>query len=370
MEAKSFPDNYSSRVLELINAASMTGMKGVAILGSASIRSQQYSGDLDINNTANMTSIASVEEALKAIVKRLRLICYIGDIKIGQISEFNPFRPGAFLQNKVIKNFSIKESQSVIDAIPASAISPSERANALELLENATTPFGFLVAKKEIKFHILRWKPAQILAGGMIYRGQRVSLASALSSGGMIKIDTTFNYNSRFIEASIVYNVSIHGKRLIAEEQPLKLSLCEDYLYYSKVDPFKALKRLFSLSKLEKDKEAIDELVPILNSDLGRLYQILGDLKTLLGLLELPYPPIEDIRYQIDDMKARMGSIYSTKMILDNEPNIIGDLNQILRSPRSVLNGKIVKLITKLQGIMNTATVNIVNVIRNKDKND
>ena len=370
IQPKSFPDNYSARVLEIINAASMSGLKGIHILGSASIRSQLYSGDFDVNNTVNMKSESSVEEALKSIIKRLRPICYIGDIKIGELKEFKPFRSGAFVDKGIIKNFNIKESQSVIDAIPAYAISPKERADALELLENATNPFDFITAKKEIKFHILRWKPDQILAGEMIYRGVRVTLSDAIKSGGIIKLDLTFNYNNRFIEAGIVYTISINGKRITAPEQPLEFSLAEDYLYYSKTDPFKALKRLFSFSKLIKDKEAIEELVPILNSDLGRLYQILGDLKVLKGLLDLPYPPIEDIRYQIDDMRARMGNIYSTKTILDEEGDIIGDLRQILRSPKNMVTGKIVKLISKLQEIIDGVTINMVNGISKNDKKD
>lgn len=360
MEAKSFPDNYSDRVLEIIEAASMTGLKGIHILGSSSIRSQLYSGDFDINNTVNASSVESVAEELKAVIKRLRPICYIGDIKIGEVREWNPFRPGALVANKVIENFSIKESQSVIDAIPDSAVSPKERADALKLLENATSPFGFLTAKKEIKFHILRWKPDQILAGKMIYRGHIHTLTEAIKSGGMIKIDTTFNYNNRFVEAGIVYTVSINGKKITAPEQPLAVTLAEDILYYSKTDPFKALKRLFSFARLAKDKKTISELIPILNSDLGRFYQILGDLKVLKALLEFPSPPVAEIRYQIDEMRARLGNIYQTKMILDKEHDIIGDLEQILRSPKTVLISKIVSLISKLQGIMNDSTENIL----------
>lgn len=369
MQSKTFPDNYSTRVLDIISAASMSGLKGINILGSASIRSQLYSGDFDVNNTVNMKSIHAVEEALKTIIKRLRPICYIGDIKIGELKEYQPFRPGAFVVDTVIQNFSIKESQSVIDAIPAYAITPKERSDALELLENATTPFGFVTAKKEIKFHILRWKPDQILAGEMVYRGVRVTLADAIKSGGMIKLDLAFNYNNRFIEAGIVYTLSINGKRITAPEQPLVLSLAEDFLYYSTTDPFKALKRLFSYAKLIKDKKTISVLVPILNSDLGRLYQILGDLKVLKGLLERPSPPIEDIRYQIDDMRARMGNIYSTKMILDKESNIISDLKQILRSP-SLSTSKIDKLISFLQEIMNATTVNMASGHLINDKKD
>jgi hypothetical protein len=362
---KAFPANYSNRILEIIKALSMSGTKGIKILGSASIRSQLYAGDFDINNIVNMGSVKEIADELKDIIKRLRAVpeCYIGDIKIGEIPEWNPFRPSAMLADKKIENFNIKESQSIIDSIPASAISQKERSDALNLLEKATTPKDFLTAKKEIKFHILRWKPEQILAGYLNYRGLTVTLQEAIMSRGLIKIDVVALVNSRYVEIAMVYSVSVKGSPLMRRQQPLLITLTEDFAYYSKIDPFKSVKRLFSIAKLTGDKKAIEKIVPILNSDLGRLYQIVSDLKVLKGLMERPQPPIQEIRSQIDDMRSRMGNIYQLKLFLDKEHDIIGELNTILNTPLTAVIGKIVKLITKLQGIIDEATVKIMKTI-------
>lgn len=362
-EAKSFPGNYSDRVLDIVKALSMSGLKGVAVLGSYSIRSQIYAGDIDLQNTVSMPSVEAVAAELREIVKRLQFLeTYIGDVKCGEIREWNPFRPNAIIQDKKITNFNIKESQSIIAAIPATAISPAERKRALELLEKATDPYGFLEAKKEIRYHILRWKPAQLLEGAMIYRGLRITLVDAIKTKGMIKIDVVADID-RFTEMSMIYNISIKGTLITAKPPNLILSIAEDVSYYNKKNPFKAVKRLFSLAKATGNKKGADALIPILNSDLGRLYQIVGDLEVLKGLSEQPSPPWIDIRAQLDEIKARMGNIYTLRDFLREEHDIIGEINAVLKTQPTVIGAKLVKLISRLSGILDRATVKAFEVV-------
>jgi hypothetical protein len=73
-------------------------------------------------------------------------------------------------------------------------------------------------------------------------------------------------------------------------------------------------------------------------------------------MLERPSPPSAEIRTQIDQIKSRMGNIYNLKSFLEEEHDIIGEINTILKTPASAIVGKLVKLITKLSVILNTAT--------------
>ena len=104
-----------------------------------------------------------------------------------------------------------------------------------------------------------------------------------------------------------------------------------DIMFFNRTNPFKALKRFFALVKLRKDAKAAAILVPIMNSDLGRLYQIIGDLQTLRGLMDRPSSAynLKEILSQIDDMKAR--------------------------------KGKLDKLISELEGINNEGALKIIN---------
>ena len=73
--------------------------------------------------------------------------------------------------------------------------------------------------------------------------------------------------------------------------------------------------------------------MPILNSDLGRLYVIQSDLGTLIGVLEDGTNlKMDTIRYEIDQFKARLANIYGIKAFLRGEHAILGRLNAIVKS--------------------------------------
>ena len=252
---------------------------------------------------------------LREVIKRLRSLgVFIGDIKCGEAKEWNIFRPTARIEKGEVKDFNKMESKGAVDRLlKEHIISPAEHKEAHKLLDKATTEFGFLDAKKQIRFHILRWKPIDIINGALDYRGAVFPLESALESGGMLKVDAVANINNQFTEFSVIYEVYVKGKRITAPIPPLEGSIEDDIVYYEKSNPFKALKRMFSLARYYHEHRALEKLVPILNGDLGRLYQMVGDLKTLEGLLARPHAPVAQIREQIDEIRSRYGSLYQIK---------------------------------------------------------
>ena len=359
---KSFPENYSRSVLAVLDALSMTQMRKMTIVGSSSIRSQQYSADYDAMEKVSVNSASEVVDNLQTIIKKLRTLpdCFIGDIKCGEVPEWDPFSPNAHvnMDSEKIIAFNIKQSQSKIDSLLSSnVISPEEARGALKLLKKATNPLGFLTARKEIRYHILRWKPHQILEGRQSYRGSTFTLEDAVMSGGLIKIDTVCNIDNRFTEFSVIYNIYKGG--VLITKKPLNLinSLKEDVAYYSHLSPFKGMKRMFALAKAQKNESAVKHLVPLLNSDLGRLYQIVSDLSVLHELLERPTSdtPINEIRYQLDEMKARMGNLYQLRDFLKAEHDIIGQIESALKKKNP--KADIYKLMVLLQHILNEETL-------------
>jgi hypothetical protein len=280
------------------------------------------------------------------------------------------FRDSARVEDGEVLDFAVKESQTRVDELlRANVISQKEAKESLELLEDADSALEFLDARKIIKFSTLRWKPSDILQGFLDYRGHRFKLTDAIMSGGMLKIDAISNVEDRFTEFSVIYDlVDKKNKRLTNVPSNVVRSLQEDVLYYNDADPFKALKRMFALSKAERKQKVAELLVPVLNSDLGRLYQIIGDLKTLRSLLERPVKPLKEIRSQLDDMKQRFGNIYMVRDFLRSEPTIIGWVETILKSPSSTMERKLNVLIEKLQVILNKSTVTILDSIVKKIK--
>lgn len=360
---KEFPANYSNEVLTVLEAMSMTGLKNMKIIGSSSIRSQLYAGDYDVDEKVNAKSANAVLQSLQRIVKDLRDIpnCYIGDIKCGEVADWEIISSSSYIEDGKLYKFNIKESQSRVDNLrKQNIISAKEAQEANALLEKATDPFNFLEAKKELRFHILRWKPIDILQGALEYRGRVFTLEDAIQSGGMIKLDVVYDLHDRFTEFSCIYDVHIKGVRITSFPRSIVRSLTDDIMYYNKVSPFKALKRFFALARYYKNEKAIQLLTPILNSDLGRLYQITEDLKTLLALLERPIAPIQKIRSQIDDVRQRLGNIYQFKDILKEEPTFIAKINSLLKHSNPKLKDKLATLIMDFKEVLNKSTISLV----------
>lgn len=368
---KEFPENYSNEVLKVLSAMSMTHLKKMRLVGSSSIRSQLYAGDYDAMEKVNAKSIQSVINSLRNVIKELRDIpnCYISDIKCGEVADWEIVPFSSYIEDGKIYNFNIKKSQSRVDELRReNIITEKEAKDANELLEKATNPFDFLTAKKEIRFHILRWKPINILEGALEYRGKIFTLESAIQSGGMIKLDLIFDLHDRFTEFSCIYDVYIKSVPVTMQPPPIVRSLSDDILFYERVNPFKAVKRFFALARHFKNQKVINTLIPILNSDLGRLYQITEDLKTLLSLLERPSSPVEKIRSQIDEVRQRLGNIYQFKDILKEEHKLIGKIVALSKQPNPKLKDRLAFLIQDFQKILSKNTTSILKKIT-KSKN-
>lgn len=362
--SKSFPDNYDDRVVSLLEALSLTGSANISVAGSASLRSQLYAGDYDATNSVKASSVSSVATSLKAMVNRILSIeeCYFNDIKCGEVPEWNVIPAKAHILNGKIVDFNKLDALKVLDlALEQKAITPAEKNTYTALIENIEKPLGFLEAKKEIRFHIIRWTSAQILAGVLDFRGRQITLEDAIMSKGMIKADVIANIHERFTECSMIYEVYIKGKLVTQTPPPIIRSLQEDIIYYNKREPFKALKRFFSLSKAQKHEKVAETLLPILNGDLGRLNIIAGDLKTLADLLELHNMEAhQSVLEQVDRIKGRLGNIYQLKDYLKDEQEVIGEINSILKAPKTQVLGKIERLYNKLMEIISKATLKIV----------
>jgi hypothetical protein len=349
IQEKHFPGNYTEQVLDVLKRMSVTNLKHVKIVGSTSVRSQQYAGDIDADNTVKIDSYAQAASLLKEVIKRLDSSIFITDFKIGEMPMWD------VLHSTREGEFDLVKSLQKLSALKNSIISEAEFKGAERLLRAVKDPLTLVEAKKGIRFHILRWKPSEVLAGVKNIRGITISLEDAIASGGLIKLDVIKD-TDRFTEISMIYTMKLNGKQITKVGQNLIQSLEEDIVYFDKRNPFKALKRAFSLAKVTKNTSELEFLVPLLNSDLGRLYNIVSNLETILLLLEQPDVPIAAVHENLDEIKARMGNIYSLKEFLNVEINILGALGTMKKMSAKRLKPALLSLTTSLQTILNKET--------------
>lgn len=338
---KSYPENYPSDATAILDAMSFSGGKEVKILGSMSLRSQQYAGDYDAfevvkRNGSEEKVLDDLVSEFQTIIKNLRGMkdVFIGDIKAGSIEEWRVIPLDAGLVDRKIVGYNPTQSKAKVDELyKAKVITEGEKRSADELLKDGTVE-DFLLARKKIKFHIVRWSVPEILAGSKTVRGRRFTLQEAFSSPVITKLDTIgFVQNNKYTDFSIIYEFHNGKKILNPSFEDIGKSLSEDIIAYkAENNPFKVLKREFALAKFRGDEKTLKSLTPVLNSDLGRLYSLLSDVGTLIQLLEESKVPLDKVRYEIDQFKARMASVYSLPDFLKTEHTLLGHIASALKT--------------------------------------
>jgi hypothetical protein len=342
VRAKDYPEDYPSDAIDILDAMSMGD--AIHLVGSMSIRSQQYAGDYDGYEVVEMKGsikecVRELRERFQSNIKKLRSMknVFIGDVKAGVIEPWRVIPRTAIVKDdKIVGYNSVACKRRVADLLQQRIITESEAQEANTLLKDNPTLGEFLFAKSEIKFHILRWTVAEILADSKALRGGgSITLEEAFQTPGITKVDViALVQNNRFTDFSVIYEFRVNGKILNPETINIKVSLMESIIAYeAEGNYFKVLKRLFALSKLKNDKKTLEELNDILNSDLGRLYHIVGDMDTLLALFEEHKPPLVLIRFEIDQFIQRLSTIYTLGSYLKKDDAIVGEIRRILKMP-------------------------------------
>jgi hypothetical protein len=359
-EEKEFPESYPEDVLEVLDAMSFG--PGLALVGSMALRSQLYAGDYDayevveMNESTDLKAATKLRKQFQKIVGNLRKMkkLYIGDIKAGLIPEWRIIPESAGIKGKKVIGYDYDDAMAKVkQLLENKIISSTEATDAKALLHRRPTVAQFLQAQDNLKFHIVRWTPIEIAKNKKRLRdGSDYTLEQAFLSPTVAKLDViALVQNNRFTDFSVIYEFKNKGKTLNPAIGDIGASLQQDVdAYKATGNFFKALKREFALAKYKDDRKRMEKLTEILNSDLGRLYQIVGDLGTLeevLGRADLP-----TIKYEIDQFKSRLSNVYSLPSYLKKESSIISDITKILKMPRNKMREPLKALHDKLNTIL------------------
>jgi hypothetical protein len=335
LKPKEFPQNYPEDVVDILDAMSFSSGKEVMILGSMSLRSQQYAGDYDAYEVVRKPP-SELKKDFQRIILKLKSMpkVIIGDIKCGSVEQWKVLK--ATIRKGKVVGYKAEESRAKIDElVEQKVISPHEALEAKKLLTPTMSVKDYLKASKELRFHLIRWKPSEVLAGyKTLPDGRRFSLEEGFHSPTITKLDVIgFIQNNRYTDFSIIYEFHWKGKILNPAPVNISQSIKEDIVAYSASgDWFKVMKRLFSFAKYENDLALIHKLTPYLNSDLGRLYSVASDMKTLLDLLET-HKPSHAIKYEIDQFRGRLASVWTLKDYLKIEPELLAQIGKQSHRP-------------------------------------
>ena len=355
-ETKEYPTNYPADAVAILDGMSLDGKgKNVELVGSQSLRSQLYAGDYDANDSAS-GSLNHLASLFSEMVRRMSKMdgVFVGDIKAGVVSEWDVMGK-ARVHNGIVMNYNADTSRSkVLQLRKKGVITPTEEREYLAVLKSSPTPTELVIAKNTIKPHIVRWTVKEAIDGKRtLQNGSVYTLQDAFASRGSVKVDVVgWIQNNRYTDFAMIYFLSLpDGKKLYTPIQ-FEDDIKESILYYThEGNYFKVLKREFSLAKFKHETNKMEELSEVLNHDLGRIYHILGDVKTLIALFtETQTHPkrLADIRYEIDQFKGRMSNIVA-EPFLAKEHTLLGYINSALKttSPK-----QLVATLTKMEKIL------------------
>jgi len=318
---------FEPKKMEMINKATAKlinafGIKGrVKLIGSNALRSSKYGSDYDVEAMLKSPSIPKIADLIREqYLKTLQNPnIWIIDFKCGHDPRL------------VYKGDYSKKS---LEAYLNNPLIPSSRR---EEIMNST---GEKRVELVRDLYILRWKP-QDMKNGYIHLidGTKRTLEECLTDKTTTKIDLIQKVGVQFAEISENYYIKVGNQgnyNEIPTKKELEEALEEDIHYYSKNDSMKALKRLFSLLRIDgekKNKAKLDRLIDFFNSEVGFLNKIKNELTILETLLTFPdkKPEFKDVVANLQFIKEQLASIYKV-------PFADSVFRQIdLVSPKSVL---------------------------------
>ncbi len=325
--------------------------------GSASYKAQLYPGDLDVREILTFKS-KSLNEIVEGFARVLKQItkdvekspnAYFSEIKAGFDTDF--LIDIGYVANRRIHGYDANRIHKDLMKIFKKLKDSEKKEYLADIIENLPakpTLKQWENLYDELRKHfLLRWTADEVLKGvKKSFVGTNIKLTDALKHETMVKIDTWQLINGRFIEVTNFYiltNEKDGHKEFInlpddfMEEIPRQLQIETDKFLCSPehFKPFKALKRMWSLASLRKDQNMLNILLPIINSDVGVMNQINGDIDSILGLLRAPPKngkyPMDKIIKELDNFRWRIASVENHNLNNERFNEMIEEIEQMDR---------------------------------------
>lgn len=293
--SRKFPEQFSTPVRKVLKAMSIGTP---SLMGSSDDHKVMYSVDYDL---AEMVPLGrSAVAQFRGLVKRAGKVGTITDIKVGEVPEWQMMRSAKYDRKAELEHLG--------RLWQAKVVTDEEVREAKKLLKEHMSPRELVEAKKELRFGVLRWTPAEVKAGVKKYRGRVFRLEEAMKTPGITKVDLVAWVKDRYVEVSNIVLWTHNGKPY-ADLPDLYQALGEDILYYEGEGKYmKVAKRMYSIAKAKGLVQDQEDLLSILNSHLGAVYTLVSDLELLDEFPDAV--TAERKRKELDLMRDRMGKLF------------------------------------------------------------
>ena len=319
-------NEFSNDILDTIKKMSFSNGQNVELYGTKSKRNIFNTNDYDLFETVRSSSFNNIVKKFQKIIISLlnSNLTYIGDIKVGVINDFK-------VLSDTFETYNSTVSKNKLDNIYNLGLVEKEDYNSIsKMLKEKILKDNYLILEDLLKYHIMRWKPKEILNGYKLILGNKYYLVDALNNDSFFKLDViALTENNKFSDLSIVYILIINNKAI---NKPFedhietlkgaikKLSIDKKY--------YKMSKRIAALYRATDNKK-LYILEDLFNSQLGILSSIISDIETLEYLIEnQSILPVKRIQFEIDLFKPRLSNVDILSDPLRNK--ILSTINNLL----------------------------------------
>jgi hypothetical protein len=292
---RKFPEQFSPPLRKVLKAMSIGTP---TLMGSSDDHKVMYSGDYDLAEMVPLRRNAVAQ--FRSLVKRASKVGTITDIKVGEVPEWQMLRSGRYNRKAELDHLG--------RLWQAKVVTDDEVRRAKSILKEHLTPVELVEAKKELRFGVLRWTPREVMEGVKKYRGRVFRLEECFTSPGITKVDLVAWVKDKYVEVSNIV-LWTHAGKPYADLPDLYQALGEDILYFEAEGKYmKVAKRMYSIAKAKGLLQDQKDLLEVLNSHLGAVYTVVGDLEVMD---EFPQAVTKSRKRQaLEGMRDRMAKLY------------------------------------------------------------
>jgi hypothetical protein len=174
----------------------------------------------------------------------------------------------------------------------------------------------------------------------------------SLKQDAIIKLDLCYVINGEFVEITNNYFLHELGtpneldmSKANAKKKAIK-SLQEDIEESLKEkNYYKAIKRIFACEVIENDDKVESKLLDLINSDYGRVYKVISDLKLVVRMIEQKFKPVS-IELLIDNVQRikYFASVMSGQLVIPD--STLAKLNELSKKKSALAIRRVIDDIT------------------------
>jgi hypothetical protein len=386
--SKKDPNSYPIDIKNAISLITKKNSKKILSYGSWVYKSQFWPSDIDLLEVEIETG--TKEEALRKASKIIQNIVehisrenkkryYLGDVKAGYDREFMINIGRLTFDNQGNHKIAYYDQENILNQLQEllnrQILNQSEYNSFKNMVKSndKITQLEWEELHRELRERwIIRWDSKEIKQGykdlAFSKKDRVITLEDAINDKEAItKIDMIALISERFVEISNLFtfyhklsNSKLESLNYTNNVEFLKEDLKKEIQKYAftilNFKPFKMMRRMFSLSKLTDDIKIANQINPILQSNLGLLYQIQNEISTLILMInKIPKLPIKEMRKQIDGWKYRLENVYQIPI---DSKDLDSTIDKIIKiNSKDILLNELIKLEEYFKGIISKYTI-------------